>query len=60
MLPDDDIRTGSDLLRWADYYEAVAKRLRVDAAELLNKSERSVTQQQQVGKERLPLLLRRR
>jgi hypothetical protein len=55
MLPDDDIRTATDLLRWADYYEAVAKRLRLDAGELLNKSERQVTQQQQVRKERLPL-----
>jgi hypothetical protein len=61
MVPDDDIRAATDLSRWADYYEAFAKQLRVDAAELLKKSEEPVTQQQLVGKERmqLPPLLRR-
>jgi hypothetical protein len=60
MVPDDDLSVATDLSRWADYYEAVAKRLRLDAAELLRKSEEPTTQQQQAGEERvrLPLLLR--
>ena len=61
MAPDADIRAATDPSRWADYYEAVAKKLRVDAAELLKRSEEPVTQQQLAGEERiqLPPLLRR-
>jgi hypothetical protein len=38
MVPDDDIRAATDLSRWSDYYEAIAKKLRVDVVEILKKA----------------------